>query len=251
MSRLFAVRWPSRLVLVALALALAVPAAAQESSCYFKSFDAEGNPVGPAFCTQQVWFSDSGTKAGNLAATGATKFPSWDTTAPTTSVTGGAGGGYFSQGAPRQVASDPTTDPAIGATFAGTFTGDIDNMVVEMYLFAPLTAAANTPGAYVGSVDMTIDGQKVLPAQSVDFQLVPGGQAVMKTKFAITDVQAAMEAAGVSTGPDAVHNMRLFFGAFGLVSATSVIVYDTTEVPGGITFNAPTLPEEMTKVSAG
>ena len=128
-----------------------------------------GNRTGPLYCTQQVWFADSGTKAGNAAATGAATYPSWDTTAPTTSVQGGAGGGFLTTGVGRQMAPDPQTDAATG----------------------------------------------------------------------------------VDSGPDVVHDIRLFFSAYGLVSATGVVVYDTTEVPGGITFNAAPLPEGLVTVPAG
>ena len=239
------------LLLTALVVSMATAGVAEEPVCYQTQIDAEGNPTGPAYCTQQVWFSDGGTKAGNLAATGATTYPTWDTTAPTTSVSGGAGGGFFSNGVGRQMSSDPTTDAATGATWTGTFKGDIDNMVVELYMFAPATAAASPPGAYVGSTEMDIDGQQVLVPTQVNLQLTPAGQAVMKTKFAITDVQAAMAMAGIATGPDVEHTIRFFFSAYGLVSATSVIVYDTTEVPAGMTFNAPVLEEGLVTVSAG
>src|SRR5687768_10062565 len=126
---------PGRLLLLlVLVLSLATAGYAEEPVCYQTAVDAEGNPTGPLFCTQQVWFSDSGTKAGNLAATGATSYPGWDTTAPATSVSGGAGGGFFSTGVGRQMASDPQSDAATGATFTGTFTGDLDTMLVTMYL---------------------------------------------------------------------------------------------------------------------
>src|SRR5687767_7972181 len=108
-----------------LVLSIASAGAAQEPVCYQTAVDAEGNPTGPSYCTQQTWFTDSGTKAGNLAATGATEYPTWDTTAPTASVASGAGGGFFSNGAGRQMASDPQTDAATGATFTGTYTGDL------------------------------------------------------------------------------------------------------------------------------
>ena len=235
----------------ALILSLATAGVAEEPACYQTAVDAEGNPTGPAYCTQQVWFTDGGTKAGNLAATGATAFPTWDTTAPTTSVTGGAGGGFFSNGVGRQMASDPQTDAATGATFTGTFTGDLDNMIVELFMFAPATAAADPAGAYVGSIELDIDGQQVMVPTQVNLQLEPAGDAVLKTKFALTDLTEAMQYAGVASGPDVAHTVRFFFSAYGLVSATSVIVYDTTEVPAGITFNTATLPEGIVAVAAG
>lgn len=239
------------LLLVALVLSLATAGAAEESACYQTAVDAEGNPTGPVFCTQQVWFSDSGTKVGNLAGTGATSYPSWDTTAPATSVTGGAGGGFFTNGVNRQSVKEPQGDPVLGATFEGTFTGELDNMVVELYMFAPATQAASPPGAYIGSLELDVDGQQVVVPSQVNLQLDPAGNAVLKTTVALTDLQAGMAFAGVETGPDVEHDVRFYFSAYGLASATAVIVYDTTEVPAGITFNVPTLPEGIVAVAAG
>ena len=242
----------SRLLLLSLLIvAMTTAAFAEAPACYQTQVDALGNPTGPSYCTQQVWFTDGGTKAGNLAATGATAFPTWDTTAPATSVTGGAGGGFLSNGVNRQMATDPQRDAATGATWTGTFTGDIDNAVVELYMFAPATATADPAGAYVGSTELDIDGQKVLLPSQVNLQLTPAGDAVLKTKFAITDIQTAMADNGIATGPGVEHTIRFFFSAYGLVSATSVIVYDTTEVPAGMTFNAPVLEEGLVTIPAG
>lgn len=238
-------------LVVVLTVLLALPAFGEEPVCYQTAVDADGNLTGPVFCTQQVWFTDTGAKAGNLGAVGATDFPSWDTAAPDTSVTGGAGGGYFSNGANRQLASDPQRDAALGATFEGTFTGDLDNMFIEMYLFAPATAAADPPGAYVGSIELDIDGEQVLFPTQTELQLVPGGDAVLKTTFAITNLQKGLAAAGLETGPNVEHNLRFLFSAYGLASATAVIVYDTTEVPGGITFNAPEIAADVPIFPAG
>ena len=250
MSRRFAAP-ARRLLLLALVVLVAVPATGAEAVCYQKAVDAQGNPAGPSFCTQTVWLHQAQTKAGNLGATGQTPFPTWDTTKPASSVTSGAGGGYATVGAGRQLASDPARDAATGATFKGKYTGDIDNLVVELYLFAPATAAADPAGAYVGSVDLTVDGQQIMTPTQVNLVLEPAGDAVLKTKFALTDIQAAMEAAGVPTGAGAVHDITFFFGAYGLVSASSVVVYDTTEVPSNMTFNVPTLPEALPAFSTG
>ena len=239
------------LLLTVLVVSLATAVFAEEPVCYQTSVDAEGNPTGPLYCTQQVWFADSGTKAGNAAAAGGGSYPTWDTTAPTTSVQGGAGGGFLTTGVGRQMASDPQTDAATGATFNGQFTGALDNMMVDMFLFAPATAAADPAGAYVGSLEMDIDGQQVLMPSQVNLVLEPAGDAVLKARFAITDLQAALDYAELDSGPDVVHDIRFFFSAYGLVSATGVVVYDTTEVPGGITFNAAPLPEGLVTVSAG
>ena len=246
-------RFARRLLVLALAALSAVPAFAAEAACYFKAVDAEGNPTGPSYCNQQVWFHQGATKAGNLGATGATQYPSWNTTKPAASVTTGAGGGYATQGVPRQMASDPATDPYVLPTFKGQFTGDIDNLVAEVYIIAPATAAANTPGAYSGSTELTIDGKQIVLPTPIDLTLqpVPGNNAAQKATFAITDIAPAMADAGLASDPAAVHDVVFGFGAYGLASATGVVVYDTTEVPSGLTFNVQTLPEGITAVGTG
>jgi hypothetical protein len=242
---------PRRLALVlALLLGIAVvPAAALPSDelsvedeavvgCYHKDVDEAGEPVGPAFCTEDVWFHRAETLAGNIAAAGAGSFPSWSTEAPTQSVQDGAGAGFLTVGPPRQLASDPESDPYTGATFEGTYTGNLDNLVVELFMFAPATAASDT-GNFVGSIELEIDDTLVLWPTQVDVPLESGGDAVMKTKFAITDLHEAMGIEGLETGDDVEHTIRFFFSGFGLASGTAVVVFDTTEVPSGMTFNAP------------
>ena len=82
-----------RLLLVLAVLAIAAPSLAEEAACYYKAVDELGDPVGPAYCTQDVWFHQGQTKAGNLAATGQTPSPKFATTKPTASVQSGAGAG--------------------------------------------------------------------------------------------------------------------------------------------------------------
>jgi hypothetical protein len=236
---------PARLTLaLALVLTLAVaPTVAEEAAedaagCYHKAVDADGEPAGPAFCSEDVWFHRAETLAGNLAAAGAQAYPTWSTEAPAASVQDGAGAGFLTVGPPRQMAPDPGTDPYAGATFEGTYTGNIDNLVVELFMFAPATAASDS-GNFVGSIELAIDDTLVLWPTQVDVPLEEGGDAVMKTRFAITDLHEAMALEGLETGEDVEHTLRFFFSGYGLASGTAIVVFDTTEVPSGMTFNAP------------
>jgi hypothetical protein len=226
---------PARLT-VALGLAagaaLAAPAGA-ETSCFTLVTD------GPQYCEQQVWFTPAETKAGNLGATGATGFPSWSTEAPKQSVAQGAGGGYGTVGVTRQ--QQGTSDPSTGALFQGTFTGDLNNLAVTMYLFAPgRQEEAGYPNYYAG-IDVVVDGKTVFQTDADGIPLTSGGRAVQKIDFAVDGLQKAIDKAGVATGPDVKHDVELYLTSYSLVTSTALIVYGTTEAPSSMTFNVSDL----------
>ena len=231
-----------RVLLVVVALAIAAPSIAQAETCYYKAFDALGNPIGPAYCTTDVWFHQAQTKAGNLAATGQTGSPTFDTTKPTASVTSGAGGGYFTNGAEWQVQG--TRNEATGGTFVGSFTGAIDNIGVTMYMLAP---GKQQDPTYAFGYIVEVDGKEIGRGPNVDVPLESGGDAARKASFVLTEVPAAMEQAGVVTGDGVQHTIRIYLTAYPIATTTGVFVYDTTEVPSGLTFNIPgTLEDRFT-----
>jgi hypothetical protein len=224
---------PARLI-VALGLAagavLAAPAGAG-STCFTLVED------GPQFCEQKVWFAPSGSdKAGNAAAVGAGTYPTWSTAEPKQSVAAGAGGGYVTMGAQRQVNS--VSDPATGGLFKGSFTGDLENLAVTMYLFSP---ARDSAAGWYGGVDVVVDGKTVRTADAEGIPLSSGGNAVQKIDFAVDKLNRDIVKAGLKTGPDVVHDVELFVTAYTLVSTTSVLVYGTTEAPSSMTFNVSDL----------
>jgi hypothetical protein len=223
-----------RVLLVVVALAIAAPSIAQAETCYYKAFDALGNPIGPAYCTQDVWFHQGQTKAGNLAATGQTPGPTFNTTKPTASVTTGAGGGYLTNGAAWQVQG--TRSEATGGTFSGTFTGAVDNIGVTMYMLAPGKQQDTT---YSFGFIVEVDGKEIGRTSNVDVPLESGGDAARKASFVITEVPGAMEQAGVVTGDGVQHAIKIYLTAYPIATTTGVFVYDTTEVPSGMTFNIP------------
>jgi hypothetical protein len=231
--------------LLALALLLslsALPAGAEtdeaeasDDVCYQTLED------GPEYCTSQVWFTPAETKVGNLGATGATGFPTWDDTEPTDSVTSGAGGGYLANGTFRQL--EGTTDPEYVATFVGAHTGPLDNIDIELYLFAP---GAQQEPTFLASGDLLIDGVRVATFDSMDLPLSSGGDAVLKTGVAFTDIATAMARRGID--PDGEHELQVSFTGFAIASTTAVFVYDTSEVPSGMVFN--TADEEALRYPA-
>jgi hypothetical protein len=234
-------RLSSSVLLAVIALASVLPAAGADHGgvepvpvCYQTQTDEAGNPSGPEFCTQQVWFHRAETPVGNLAGFGAGSNPTFDTTAPAASVAGGAGGGYAANGTPRQLNGESNTQ--VAPRFEGTFTGNLDNLAVTLFLFAPAKQMGST---FSTSGDLVVDGVEVGRFDQVEVPLTAGGQAARKIDFVLTGVSQAMADLGVATGPDVEHKVELFVSPYPLATTTAAFVYDTTEVPSGMTFNVP------------
>jgi hypothetical protein len=233
-------RLPARVALAAaLAVAaVALPAAADDGDeegqiCYQTEVDEDGEPTGPVFCTLETWFHRAETHAGNLGATDAGGFPSWSTEEPSDSVSTGAGGGYLGNGTFWQTQGDD--DPTYAPTFEGSFTGNIDNLDVTMYLFAP---GRQDEADILMGVKLVVNGQEVGWIDQANLPLQPGGDAVLVTGFRLTRVHDAMEAFGVETGEEAEHDIRLQVVPYAIATTTAILVYDTSEVPSGMVFNA-------------
>jgi hypothetical protein len=216
--------------------ALALPAAAADPApgCYVRVVD------GPQYCTQQVWFAPSDSKVGNLAAVGAARYPTWTTSAPTQSVTQGAGGGYATNGVQRQQAME--SNPQTGALFKGSFTGDIDNLAVTMFLFAP---GRQQEESYYAGIDVVVDGKKVFTTNEEFLPLSAGGAAAKKLDFAVSGLPKALARAGVASGPGVKHDVELFLTAYPLATTTGAFVYGTTEAPSSMTFNLQSLGDRV------
>lgn len=187
-------------------------------------------PAEPVFTEQKVYFHQATTKAGNLGATEADSFPSWDTTAPA-SVTTGSGGGYLGNIATEIALGDHTAES--GPTFEGTFTGLLDSMAVDLYAFA--NPAFTEQGI---RVEVLVDGELVhQDSEPFNVSYNAGGQAVRQINFAITGIYDVMKLYGMNTAPDAEHTVRINIVPY-YVGDDAMYVYDAAEAPSGITFNA-------------
>ena len=242
------VRLPSTLLAVSLA-AGAVAAAPvvspdAEASCFLvlgaETAETEDDVEA---CRQDVWFHEAGTKVDNVDHAQET-FASFDTTPPGSSVTDGAGSGVLTTSVLHQQA-DPF-DARESFVAAGTFTGAIDNVVVELYMFRPgLTPSFTTDdptGATLGgtthSVDavLTIDGVDVATLADVDATLEPAGEAAERIRFVFRDVMDVLPLLGDVEGE---HTVEVRTHGTGIGSDAAIVVYDTTEVPSGMVINAP------------
>lgn len=225
-------------ILFVAALALGAVAAehdeeASSADATHPCYDAETDAI--AYEEQQVWFHEGDTKAGND-----TPAP-WDTTAPDTSVQGGAGAGALSPG---------TTDLAEGtpadtyAMFGGTYTGCLDTLLFDLYSFDPTnrsgTSGTAEPANHNFSMTVTVDGQKVFSGGPLEANttLANEGFGPNLNRFAI-DVSDTMELLADMdlVALDGEHEIQVSIRSWYVNTGHAVYVWDTTEVPSGITFN--------------
>lgn len=181
-------------------------------------------------CRQDVWFHATAARLGNAAAV--TDYPTWDTTPPDTSVTGGAGGGTLATSTFHQTTQPHDPNGAFVAD--GTYTGAIDTLAFELYLFPP---AGMAQGETTFRVDaqLTIDGEAIGNIGDLTVPMETAGDAVQRIRFAWTDLADAIELWGLQL--DGEHDIRVSVHGTGLATNGAFFVYDTTEVPAGMVFN--------------
>jgi hypothetical protein len=183
-------------------------------------------------CRQDTWFHLNGSKVGNLAATGSQGHATFDTTKPTASVTTGAGGGHVANEFTQYGLGQD--DPTHSAHFTGTFTGPIDNVAVELYMF---TAQDQIFGEYGVLTTLIVDGTTLYQSDFVAgdvARMSSGGDAVQKINFAFTNVYNALQGNGL--GGNGQHSVEVAVSPY-FVGDDAIYVYDTSEVPSGMIFN--------------
>ena len=179
-------------------------------------------------CRQDNWFHRATAPIGNAAGFGADTLPSWNTTKPATSVTGGAGGAYATNSAFHQAAGPQ--DPRGSAVFQGTYTGVLDTIAVDLYAFAAPVFTRDL------NITLTVGGETVYASNQI-VNSVPGGQQVQKLSFAFTNVYSALETLGLPNEPATNHAIRVAVNGRYIINDPVVFVYDTSEVPSGVIFN--------------
>lgn len=220
--------------LAALALVAAAPAPADSSSCrLIRGADTpEDTADDVEVCREDVWFHRAQTPVGNVDATVLEANPTFDTTEPQTSVTGGAGGAYASNSVADLAEPEGATHTI---TYEGTFTGNIDNLAVTQYVFLPAAPATDTHGMhlwlYVDNTSFPITEQA--PA---DVRFTQVSRGLYRLDFAFTGIYDLMKAFQLDTDQDIEHTVQLkiaswYFGDEG------TYVYDASEVPSGMVFN--------------
>jgi hypothetical protein len=217
------------LLVIVVLLSAVVPAGAEDESI-------------PNLVNERVWFACGAEKVENAEDNVAT----WDTEAPTASVTSGAGCGTidlpFMQTAPGNI---------YDATWTGYFTGNLDTLTVELHNI--YVGPGRATGKIGTAVQLLVDGTPMFDELGHQVEL----NAVRSATGASEQVTFSISNIGyVSEAEDFEHEVTLLMhGGTALNRGPTVTdtlsgwVWDTTEVPSGITFNPPALAEQVLPVT--
>lgn len=224
---------------IILAASLAFGAVAAGEGADHPCYDAETDSL--AYPEQSVWFHEGDSKVGNDSAA------PWDTTEPETSVQGGAGAGVISPGTTTLAEGTPADTYAV---FAGTFDGCLDTLAVDLYSFDPTnrsgTSGSAQPSNHNFGLTVVVDGVEVLTGGPYEGVTVHDNEGFgpNRTQFAI-NIGALMDtyASFGLVELDGEHEIELRFRSWYVNTNHSVYVWDTTEVPSGMTFNGEVDPE--------
>jgi hypothetical protein len=199
--------------------------------------------AGPAtYLPQQAWFHCAATKVGNVGAVGAATggLPSWDTTRPTASVQSGAGCGSTNTPGFSGAGHAGLYD----TVFAGTFTGNLRSMALELHSIYAGTGRAD--GNVGVAVEVAVDGviYKVTATPAVvRVKAEPSATKLSeKVVFTLTGFPVFDDKNRdriPDEGPGTTQRAITIKVRHGFIDANPLgaFVYDTTEVPSGVTFN--------------
>jgi hypothetical protein len=178
------------------------------------------------------------------------QIPSWDTSAPTQSVQAGAGCGTLD----GPLTNTATIENPNDGAWRGTFTGNLKNLTVEAHMIdLGLSRSDDTFGLQIALI---IDGNVwVDRTTSIDAPLTRSSTAASGSfKFSITGLgnfTNVLDANGnivdvktqglVTEDGDGTEEHTITLGLRGFAEYPTAWVWDTTEVPAGITFNPATL----------
>lgn len=193
---------------------------------------AADEPAAPSLRTERVYLHCAGeVKAQNVPfALG--EVPGWDTTAPTGSVQSGAGCGWYENAGGAWLGPNRTT---LDAEWEGTFTGNVDSITVELHDIH--VSAARATGVFLARATLFVDGQEHLnTGEGGDLQLTPvPSETRLSERMTFTLGNLGLDdEQGDGTQ---VRTFRLVLRSLG--EEQSAWVWDTTEVPAGLTFNPP------------
>jgi hypothetical protein len=200
-------------VLAVLAVSLAIPA------------QADHGGIHPTLRTEKTYFHCAGpVKVQNVYVAQGT-IPSWNATAPTQSVQQGAGCGYY-----ENLAAGGTG--AFTAVWEGTFTGNLDTLTVELHRLGT-THGATLPNRLATVV--TIDGVSVFTGDANITPTESASGASSMAKFSLRRLNLKTE------DGDGTQERTIRVSLDSYNETQSAWVWDTTDVPAGITFNPASL----------
>lgn len=232
---------PLIVVLVLGALAFADPIVSPDAEAHCELIRGAGTETTDddiEACRSDVWFHDAGTKVDNLDNAQGT-FATWDTTPPSSSVTGGAGAGALATSASHQ--SGTPWDERESLVAAGTVEGALTAIAVELYLFPPAGIAQGETTFRVDA-ELEVDGQSLATINDRTVTMETAGDAVQRIRFKFTGLDSTIEQFASFDMVNALgssHDVKLTVHGTGIATSGAVFVYDTTEVPAGMVINPP------------
>ena len=186
------------------------------------------------YLQQQVWLHAGTTPVGNVDTLAGTPI-SWDATEPTGSGTA-AGGVTVGNNYSTFTDFVAPTRQSNTLTIAGSFTGRLGTIAVDLWWTGPATALCTDASL---AFDLTIDGVQVLfqdqGAPSANLNTSPDGDHQL-TRFIFTNLPRAMDEYGIAEGADVTHEIRVNMANF-YACNEMVFLYDTVETPTALTFN--------------
>ena len=181
----------------------------------------------PTFRTERVYFTCAGNiKLQNYALLNG-EFPGWSTAQPGSAALGNGCGMY----------ENNQNMQGLNLEFKGTFTGNLDNLTVELY---DVYASQSRPDHILRMrAQLFVDEEMLAETEAMDFATVDSG-ATQKLTYTFTELNYDDEL-GDGTQVHQVHVVARSSGQ----DTQSAWVWGAAEVPAGLTFNPPT-PEAKT-----
>lgn len=209
---------------------------------------ASAGPLDPQFRNERTYFHcGAPTKLGNANLMVDGSVPGWNTTPPAGSVQAGNGCGTADFNAVLIVVAD--ANPTDGV-WEGAFTGNLKDLTVQVDCICLGTSRADN-SASIG-VRLQIDGEPITGDGTARHNLTVTQQnsgATQRYEFSVTNIGITepnidIDGDGIGDNPFGVevHEIQLILEGYSpQTNAWGMWVYDTTEVPSGITFNPTTL----------
>lgn len=208
------------------ALTLAVATVAVPASAHH-----DGTEEQPTLRTERVYFKCvDGLKAQNVPALQGT-YPTWSTEPPAGSVTDGEGCGQY-----ENLLTNANNDNPFDLVVKGTFTGNLDAINVELHNI--YVGTARDTGNFDLRAKLYIDGFEYANVGPVTVNPEPSDTGISeKLTYSFRDIGLTGE-----HGDGTIEReVAIYVGSF--TEIQSIWVWDTTEVPAGLTFNPETLEQ--------
>jgi hypothetical protein len=205
----------------------------------------------PRFKTERTYVHCGQTPKAAVVDMAQGNLPTWNTTAPSSSVQQGAGCGTFDTpfsmiggGAPD------TTGETFDMVWEGTFTGNIDSIVVRAHAIwmgpgkvAEQAEDAASAGLYAY---LSVDGESVNMLPAVSPKVIPSSTGA-SSEFVFTFADLGLVDPVTDANADGIaddegtseRTIRITLNPAGGDNPAMLWVWDTTEVPSGLHFNAP------------